>query len=194
LNYTEIVDAAIAYSMRTDPETRDMMPIFLKIVESRLNRSLHVGKMHHRAVINVQENQTYYGLPADFLAIRDIQIKDGATLHYVAPDAMNAAEKDDIYTLIADQLQIHPARQGDVIEMVYSKKLTELSDRDVTNWVSELYPDLYIFGLLVEINAFAKDGPSGEIWNSRFNSAIGSVQLNDDMNRWSGPTLQISIG
>jgi len=198
LNYQEITDAAIAYSMRTDQETRDMLPVFMQIVESRLNRSLSIGEMFHRATIDVKESQNYYGLPADFLSIRDIQIANGNTLKYVAPEVMNEAIKNsdrvDIYTIIANQIQIYPARPGDVLEVVYRRRIPPLNATDSLNWVSDTTPDLYIFGLLIEISAFAKDGPAGEIWNSRFVSAINSVQSDDDKNRWSSPSLQIILG
>lgn len=198
MNYIQIVDAAIAYSMRSDSETRAMMNVFIQIVESRLNRALSVGQMFNRAEIAVKEGQSYYGLPEGFLSLRDVQIKGRDTLRYVTPEVMNSAisqkKSEYIHTLVANQLQIHPVCVGDTLEVIYRSRLKPLNDSNEENWLSVMSPDLYIFGLLVEISAFAKDGEAGEIWNSRFNSAMASLQNDDDTNRWSSPTLSISTG
>lgn len=203
MTYDEIKAAAIAYSMRTDQETIDMMDTFLGIVESRINRSLSVGKMFNRAVINVVEGTYYYGLPEEFLSLRDIQLNDSTghvidTLNYVSPEIMNAQIRDNSpalsYTLVANQLQISNPTVDTMLEIVYRESIKPLNSVDNLNWIAELFPDVYIFGLLVEISAFAKDAPAGQVWNERLNGVLQAIQSDDDKNRWSSPSLSIRMG
>lgn len=202
MKYDEIIATAISYSMRQDQETADMMDAFLRIVESRVNRSLSVSQMFDRAMISVVGGTHYYGLPDGFMSIRDIQLNDSnnhvvGTFSYVSPEIMNAHLRDDdqalFYTLIANQLQISNPTDNTMLEVVYRQRLSPLNTVDNLNWLSDIAPDIYIFGLLVEISAFAKDGPAGEVWNDRLTGALQALQHDDDKNRWSSPSLSIRM-
>ena len=98
------------------------------------------------------------------------------------------------YTLIADQLQIMPAQENTVIEIVYYQRLVELDATNTTNWVSNFHPDLYIHGGLVEISAFNKDAAAAEIWDKRFRDTVAEVIADDQQSRWSGTPLEIHLG
>jgi hypothetical protein len=63
-----------------------------------------------------------------------------------------------------------------------------------TNWVSQTKPNLYIFGLLVEIFSYVQDGQAGQIWEQRFQQELAAVRTNDDVARWSGTPMRIVNG
>jgi hypothetical protein len=201
--YSEILDLAKSYADReNDVEINSKMDSFFRIVEARVNRSLKHQKMSSRVTINSIADQTYYGLPADFDGLREIQITDGTscvtTPSYHSPEQINnrvnGPSPGIAYNILADQLQIQPAQDGAVIELVYYQTLLPLSSGNITNWLSELYPDCYLFGLMVEINAFVKDPQTAQIWDTRFKESISEIDLNDQITRWSGPSLQVRIG
>lgn len=204
MKYSEIVDTALKYSMRTDKDTVEMMDNFLRIVESRIDRALNVSEMAHRATLTLDEDQEYFGLPSGFLALRDIQIQDGETETgpitpvYVSPERMNVVIRNNcdtpVYTLIANQLQIFPIVSGQQIEIVYSRRIPPLTESEPTNWLADTSLDAYIFGLLVEISSFAKDSAATTLWESRFSATINAIQTDDDVSRWSGPQLRIQLG
>jgi hypothetical protein len=75
----------------------------------------------------------------------------------------------------------------------YNSKLVSLSADTDTNWVSESYPDAYVFGLVVEICAFAKDAEGAAAWSARFNEVIGQM-IDGDGRRWIGPAPIIQLG
>ena len=191
--------------MRTDQDTIDMMDSFLVIVEARLNRALDIKDMYFRAVLETEEAQGYYGLPSGFMSMRDIQIEatisggDKITPVYVSPEVMNAAITrvpeyltGAVYTIIANQIQIYPAQDNQLLEVTYRKRLDALSTNTPQNWLSVQSPDAYIFGLLVEINAYAKDGESAQIWESRFSNTISVLNQQDKETKWSGGILRIN--
>ena len=207
MTYQEIINLALSYSDRSDQETGERMDDFLRVVESRVNRNIKVQKMSYRATINTVKDQQYYGLPSDFSGLRDIQINHGneaTTMYMLTPEQMNlqsrihvgaptsdGATRNVYYSIIADQIQIHPPQENNAIEIVYYKNLTPLSDVDTTNWLSNGYPDAYTFGLLVEISSFAKDPEAVAIWEQRFNQVVSEISLEDVENRWSGTPLQV---
>ena len=204
MNYQTIVDLALSYADREDTEVIDRMDGFLRMVESRINKRLQVWKMTSRAVIDMVSDQEYYGLPCDFSGMRDIEVyptdsaTDRVTPCYLNPEQMNTAilNKSDTlaYTIIADQIHITPQDTGKVLEIVYYSTLPELSAGNVTNWLSSGNPDIYVFGLLVEINSFVKDGTAADIWNARFMDELSALSLEDQNIRWSGTPLVIRTG
>jgi len=202
--YSEIKAVALAYSMRKDQETAEMMDSFLLMVESKMNRALDTKEMAYRTVLITSEDKGYYGLPDGFMSMRDIQVEteisggEKNTPIYVSPEVMNNAISINsdvlIYTIIANQIQLHPVQDNQLLEIVYRKRIPALTSKEQSNWVSIQTPDAYIFGLLVEISSFAKDAEAAQLWNSRFDEVLNTLQREDDVNRWSGPALRIQLG
>jgi len=204
MNYTEIKALALSYADREDAEVSDRLDDFISIVESRINRVLGVRKMVTRSQTTTIKDQEYYGLPADFSGIRDIEMfdilapKSRSTLKYLSPEQMNSIadlSTDFVYyTIIADQFQISPTQDGKILEIVYYQNLPPLTDVSPENWLTFYAPDAYVFGILTEINAFVKDKETANLWDTRFKETIDNLSNKDDTERWSGTAMQTRIG
>jgi len=205
MTYDEIVALALSYSDREDIEVAQAMDSFLRIVEARVNRVLHVRKMAVRAVVPTIADQEYYGLPSDFSGLRDIEIypetasNARTTMHYATPEQMNtyagvSGGTRQLYTIVADQLQIMPPKDGYLMEIVYYQKLLPLGTVNASTWLSISNPDVYVFGLLVEINSFVKDAEAKAIWDDRYKEALIDLDREDQKDRWSGTSLTIRVG
>lgn len=206
MDYTEITKLAISYSDRSDAETLARIDDFIKIAESRINKVIKTLKMSARATINTVQDQEYYGLPADFAGIRDIQLNDlngniTSTLYYRTPEKINnlnlegevvSPDEQVFYTIIADQIQVKPTQVDNVIEISYYQRLPSLNSVDANNWLSDINPEVYTFGILSEISAFVKDGQAFDFWDNRFINALDDLDSDDAEIRWSGPPLVIS--
>jgi hypothetical protein len=202
MNYTELKALALAYSDREDTEVINRIDDFLRVVEARLSRKLKVGEMSTRSITNTIAGDEYYSLPDDFAGLRDIEIKDSitstekTTLKYVTPEKSNYYSSVNMpgiyYTIVANQIQLIPAQQDNIMEVIYYKKLTPLSAAAPTNWLSINFPDCYLFGIMTEICAFVKDSESAKLWDARYVEAITEIEYDDKMTRWSGPSLQIT--
>lgn len=208
MNYNEIVDASLDYSDRlTDPELINRIDVFLRIVESRVNKVLMVQKMAIRSYLVTQADMEYYTLPNDFNGIRDVEIKDSLdatsrkTLSYLSPEQMNYVSSNSgyfdsiYYTIIANQIQVLPIQpENKILEFVYYRGVLPLSSSNLNNWLSDYYPEVYIFGLLVEISSFTKDAVAKELWDKRFKEASAELEYSDARTRWSGTALQVRVG
>lgn len=203
MNYDEIVQLALNYSDRTDADITTRMDDFLRVAESRINRKLRTMNMTSRSIVQTEADQQYYGLPYLFGGLRDIEIKNtdatkGQTLGFVTPEQMNALNNTNVsgifYTLVANQIQIYPPQDGMILEVIYYQRLDPLTPDANENWLSERYPDVYVFALLVEIEAFVKNAEGAMIWNERLKTAIDEMELEDSIDRWSGTPLTIKLG
>lgn len=203
MNYTEIKQLALGYADRQDTEVVQNIDNFIRITESRINQRLKVQKMAVRSLMLTIQGQEYYGLPPDFNGMRDIEYtmedsQERVTLEYISPkqanDYNNRYDNVRAYTIIADQLQIISAPANGIVEIVYYKKLPPLTTSDSENWVSAEYPELYTYGILVEISSFVKDVAAVQMWESRFQGVLDSMTYDDSITRWSGTTLKVRTG
>ena len=207
MNYEEIKALAISYSDRNDVEITANIDNFIRVAESRINRALKTQQMETRVSIPTIAEQEYYDLPVGFGGLRDIEIRATEddrkryTLAYISPEQMNnrSSHSDDgtykiYYTIIANQIQIMPPQDGKIMELVYYKLITALDGTNTTNWISDTYPDLYLFGILVEITSFVKDDVASSLWSDRFTSTLNEITLDDDKTSWSGTSLQSRLG
>ena len=206
MNYTDIVAAAKAYADRIDAEVSDNIDVFILMAESKINRILKTRDQSTRAFITAVELQEFYPLPTDYAGMRNLQynseIPTSSTSQthsydYMTPVLFNERRNQPFggkfyYTVIADQLQIFPALCPDqTLEMIYYQKVPNLNSESVTNWLSDNYPDIYISGIVSEIEFFVKNYEVGDAWQQRLNAALDELKSSDIEERWSGAPLLI---
>lgn len=207
MNYNDIINLALSYADRKDSGVVDNIDNFIAVAEARINRVLKVRKMSSRAIINTIDGQSYYGLPFDFSSLRNISLKttsDDITavpLKYLTPEQINTFSSAETsrtnvvaYTIVADQLQIIPPQDDKVIEIIYYQTLTNLSIESPSNWLSASNPEVYIFGIMVEISSFVKDGEAKALWDARFKEELSLIIEDDAVSKYSGTLLTIKIG
>lgn len=209
MNLKQIKESAQGYVDRYDQELVGAIPGFLKVVESKINSALKTGEQSVRAQIWLERDKEYYGLPSDWGGFRDVELVHkgsqslnegtgyhpvgGQTLIYVNPEQMNGTsrrERQRYYTVIANQIQVAPPTDNQILEVVYYQRVPALSQDTDTNWLSDKHPDCYIFGLCAEICAFCKDAVGFELYKMRFAEAIADIAMDDQVTRWSGPSLR----
>jgi len=211
MNYSQITTIALAYSDRQDQAVIDMIPYFISMVESRINRLLVIEDMSIRYQFP-EPNPTdgRYTLPSDFSALQDIAIVNlttptsRTTLALINPEQMNTATNTTnvdnslkhFYNILANQLIIQPVvTDGEKqLEIVYYGNIIPLTQFNTENWISINHPDLYINGIMVEINAFIKDANATSLWDARFKEVIDELEEADNVLVYSGTPLQTRIG
>lgn len=205
MNFKEIKETAKAYVDRYDNELETLTPALTRIVEGKINNALKTGEQSVRGQIWLERDQEYYGLPSDWGGFRDVEIiqdgkKTGRTLTYLAPEEMNklhrsndGSRRNNYYTVIANQIQVAPPTDNEVLEVVYYQRLPALVNDDDSNWLTEKNPDAYVFGLCTEMAAFAKDDGAFQIYDMRFKETLGQITQDDQVTRWSGPALMVQV-
>ena len=206
MNLKEIIKAAQAYCDRYDEEMESTMPSFVKVVEGKINNALRTGDQAVRSQIYLERENEYYGLPSDWGGARDVEILEagkqhGRTLTYLAPEEMNKLSRSpnrtyprhNYYTIIANQIQVAPPSDNEILEIVYYQRLPALTNDEDINWLTEKNPDAYIFGLCTEISVFAKDVMSYETYKNRFAESLMDITMEDQITRWSGPSLRVQV-
>lgn len=212
MDYAGIVSTALAYSDRaTSIPVSSNMDNFLRIVESRVNRQLLIMRMSSTVYTPIDTTQLQpfrYALPDDFLAERSIRITQLETPSYSNvlllvnheqfSNIQNNVSSLPVYMLISGFIQINPVPVNAVdatyiLEINYFKGVPAIIS-GATNWLSQYYPDIYIFGLMVEINSFVKDAETTAMWDARFQGALSELSNFDNKAVYSGTPITTKVG
>lgn len=205
MTYQELVDAARAYADRQDIEVDANLDVFVTMAESRINRTLKISKQSHRMYTRTVNGQEYYKLPPDYNGMRALQFNTGAvdaedsathTVTYVTPvymaELQSAAQQDDkyYYTIVSGQIQVFPTfPSAGTIEIIHYRRMIHLSPDSPTNWMSMDNPDIYLAGLLAEIESFVKNFDIATMWDSKMTRMIEELRLDNEESLWAGNSL-----
>jgi hypothetical protein len=208
MNYTELVEAAKQYSDRQDIEVTSNFGIFFKMVEAKINRLLKTREQSMRLFTPTVSVYEYYPLPADFAGMRSIQLNNdlpsnahkSKPLEYVTPEVMsikrNSLETSVkvFYTIVSNQIQIAPKQAaGQTLEISYYQKVPAITETEPENWLSISHPDIYLSGLIAEIEIFAKNYEVGKSWYDRMALAIDELENTSDQETWTGAPLVMRV-
>jgi hypothetical protein len=192
MNYTELQSSIASFLNRQDLTA--VIPTFVTMVESGLNRTLRHRSMLSRATASLDTDFTT--LPADFLEAKNIQLNTTpvTSLKFVSIEYADVLKTDSTgqpqyYTLVGDTLEVVPAPDtAYTVELVYYKKIPPLADNS-TNWLLTMYPDVYLYGALMQASPYLKNDERLSVWGSLYTSAIADLNLSSDKAEFSGAAL-----
>lgn len=199
MNYSELQSTAFEYADCTvDTSTTAQYDNFLRLVEARLNRTTFTREQEGESYSTLVADTYIYALPDDFGRLRNIGVKaelstPAEVAVFVPPEfydnyvASNGEVK--VYSTYGNNVKVWPVVDGEILEILYYKKIPALTAVAPTNWVSANHPDLYLYGLLVEICSFRKDWETSKTWEERFISTIVLLSEQNERTKWSGPQL-----
>jgi hypothetical protein len=156
------------------------IPDFVALFEAAANRRLRVRQMEISATLTPADGAA--ALPADYLMWRRVTWTGGRRreLDYVHPSYLQAAfdaaaGTPRVFTIEGATLKIRPI-DGGALELDYFQKIPALSDAQPANWLLAAHPDLYLFGALVEAEAFNKDADKAALWKLRRDEILAEIE------------------
>jgi hypothetical protein len=185
--YTQLTTSIEDWLERADLTTR--VPDFVALAEAKFNRELFVPLMEGRSVTSVDIASTdpeFISLPVDFQSMRRIRLKSvtgkpclefksGTQMDEYRYGVSNVSGHPRYFTIMGSEIELLPTPDANyVLEMVYRKTIPPLAS-NTNNWLLVAYPDVYLYGSLVEAAPFLSDDPRLPIWMASFQAAINSL-------------------
>ena len=171
---------------------------FIRLAESRFNRILRLRAMERKEKTDTVGGQSNYKLPNDFLQGREFRLNQNPTvsMQYITPEIYESWNLGQglpkFYTIVADELKLGPVPSDEIeMEMLFYGKVPSLGSTRPTNWILLNAPDIYLYGSLLEAEAFLQNDPRIQLWKQGFDTAIADLQLQDDKDRHSASSLVI---
>ncbi|VIO73893.1 phage adaptor protein [Bradyrhizobium ivorense] len=193
---TTIVDqpslvAAIVEYLARDQDTTltARIPTFIQLFEAKMNRSLFVRQMELRATAVTNPTLTeaeFIALPTDFQSMRRMRLTSvtgkpflefKSTLQMDEWRLQNADVHGQprYFTIFGNEIEFAPTPDGVyTVEMVYRQVIPPLSS-NLTNWLLQLAPDLYLYGALMEAAPYMKEDPRIQTWGAGLVSALSDL-------------------
>jgi hypothetical protein len=188
VNYAGIQAAVAAYSHRDDLTA--LMPTFVELAETRLNRSLRIAEMEKTATTSAVSEFTQ--LPLDFQSVRYVT-SGGRPLQYQMPERMaqQVAEgwvpNPGIYTIQDMQIRLLPAPSVAApiaLQIVYYADIPSLVANG-SNWLADAYPDVYVSAMMVEVCTYTKD-PESAVWERRLEDRLLAMRAQSQQMLFGG--------
>ena len=196
--YSELKTAVENWLDRDDLTAR--VPEFIVLCEARFNRALRIRAMETKESASTVAGQRGLALPTGYIQMRNLQINSNpiTPMQYVTPEIYDrlyggtSTGTPEFYTILSDEIQLGPTPASvQTIEMLFYKKFDALSDVTTTNWMITNAPDAYLYGALLEAEAFVGNDPRIQLWAKGFETATNSLQEQDNKDRHSGSALRV---
>lgn len=197
--YVELRAAIKNYLARNDLD--DMIPTFVAMAEAHMQQNLTLRVMERIATHTLAAGQDNVALPDRrepgnwdvYLNMREVAL-DGhprVNLQYVAPDTYtdmigSVDGRPRAYTIVGRHLYFAPAAgEGETVILTYYAQIPPLSDKQPTNEVLLLHPNLYLYGALWESAVYTRESSQESVWKERFNMVATNIQYADRQARFS---------
>lgn len=194
--YDDLVAAVDGWLDRDD--LSELVPSFVSLAESRLNRLLRVPAMETRATITATDEAV--DLPSDLLRIRSVYVSGtpNRALNPVSIDALpstysGAAGIPQSYAISGSTIYLAPPPASDTdLVITYWEKIPALGNVTQTNWLITRHPDVYFYGTLLAAEAYLANDNRLPIWTAAFENAIAEIQDEGNKDRYGGTPRMLS--
>lgn len=191
-NYTELQASIGTWMNRSDLSA--IIPDFVRLFEARANRELRVTDMEE-ALSSTPLVSGGASLPTGFLAFKELRF-DGTPNYTLQPKSLewirgqiaNSTSTAQYFAVTKSTVQCWP--ETGPIKGTYYKEIPALASNS-TNWLLTSYPDLYLFGSLVEAAIYLQDDASLAKFAPRVVALLDDVQKADDRNQFDGGILAV---
>ena len=193
--YSELKTSIANYLNRSD--LTSVIPDFITLAESKLNRALRLRTMQKRVSTTTTANDPFVDVPNDYLESVQffVDSNPNTILDYVNPTEIeldNTREttgKPKQYTIVGNEFQLNPIPDiSYTLKLTYFAKIPSLSDSNVTNYLLTNYPQLYLYGSLLEAQPYILNDERIPVWMGLYNEAIQLINRDDEQGRYSGRT------
>jgi hypothetical protein len=192
--YAALQAAVADYLARSDLTSQ--IPDFITLNESRMNKVLRTR--YQETVSTITIDAATEALPTDFLEARTFVLSSSpnVVLEFMSPTdlettyASGAAGRPLNFAIIGSNFKFGPTPDATYSgSLTYYAKIPALSDSNTTNWLLTNYPDLYLYGTLMEAAPFCASDDRIPIWMGLYDRAIAGLSQADERARWNGSPL-----
>ena len=180
-NYTDLTTSIASWLKRSDLTAN--IPDFINMAESYMNDDLRLRSMIAEADITPSQVNTYVDLPDGFIEAIAFVDDQGYKLEQIHHDQLQRVglyrlrEKPEFYSVTSKINFNRVATSALTYVMTYYKGLDLATDS--TNAVMTKYPNLYLYGSLIQAEPFLKNDKRMTTWHSLYEKAMKKANNRD---------------
>jgi hypothetical protein len=188
--YSELQTAVGNWLGRSDLTSR--IPEFISLAEAKLNRVLKSQAQETKST-SFSITAEYVNVPSDFIESRNFYVTStdpDIALQYMAPDEMSrysSTGKPKFYAVVGSQFRFAPAPDGTYTStLIYYAKLPALASNS-TNWLLTSHPDAYLYGSLLEAEAYGANDQRVGLWKQGYDQVVAEINGVSQRGRYGAP-------
>ena len=187
-NRASLKQAIENWSHRTDLSS--VIDSFIQLAENDIDKRLMLRTNELRATATMDTTSRFLALPERFLKMRRLTLVNGSLnyeIEYRGTESMtvqDAAGRPRYFT-VTSQLEFDRVPDSAyTLEMSYFSQLTPLTETNTTNNVLSDYPDVYLWGSLVQLSIWERDTEQLQIFQSKYDLAIDHANKQERKGRY----------
>lgn len=187
-NYADLKAAVSTWSKRQDVE--DKIDDFILLCETEIYSNevepLRIRAMQDEETSTTSTSVRTQALPTDFISTRRFDLVIGnerPTLTYQTPETLYLKDGTGqptaftvtdtiVYDIVPDQAYTY--------NLTFFKKLTGLSTSNTTNAIITTYPNVYLYGCLMQLFGWAEEDGEFQKYQNKFYAAISAANSTDE--------------
>lgn len=189
--YTNLQASILSWAHRTgDATLTAMLPDFITLCEARISRDLKPIGGEFEVELAMVPNSRYVAVPALFQYPINLWLKawlPRQQLTWLLPEQMpaytNVPSYPQYWAIDGKNIAFDvPAQSAFPFDFRYAGDLV-LSDANPTNYTFSRYPDLYLWGSLVELCTFTEEDARISLFEQRYQEALKDSKSQENANR-----------
>ena len=187
MNYGELKTAVLEYMHRDDLQPQ--IELFVQLAHSRIMRDIRSRGMIEDETLTMTTNPQ--PLPEGLLDLRELGSVNGNpryTLRSVGRSQIerysNGSGRPQVYSMIGKNVEIAPYSEGIELRIIYYKAFPFFTNDEDTNSILEQFPDLYLYGTLIEANKFIQDAEQRMVAIEFYQTERETVNMEETSSRY----------
>lgn len=150
---------------------------------------------------------SYIPVPQDYISMQDFRVLgvpppgrlDVLTTSQMNDQRMILPEQDLplFYSVIGREMELLPAPDIQyTVQMVYYSEIPPLGDaagQNQTNWLLELYPNIYYYGALMQAAPYLKDDARIAVWQNLYERLADKIEVSNGRGQFSGAPMRMRV-
>lgn len=190
--FSELTDAITAEIDRDD--VADQVPNWVRLTEAdvtaRLREAGGVRQMICRSTAQISTE--YFKVPSDFgglKALSIISVSPQVSLQFTDASEMRLFKQRDSsagqprrYAIVGREFQLYPPPDGPyTLELLVYEDIPQLGDNVPANWLLTRFPNVYLYGALMQGALFLGGDPRLKDWSDAYVAGVEGIKRLDLM-------------
>ncbi|MDE2100268.1 MAG: hypothetical protein KGL39_23660 [Patescibacteria group bacterium] len=174
-----------------------LIPDFIALAEARMNGDIRSRSMETKTSLAVTSGNNIVATPSDMLEMRRIQVigSPNTVLDYRSPDEIASDYQTgqtgtpQVFTVIGANLELQPIPDAAyTLELSYIQRIPSLSASNTTNWLLTNWPNVYLFGALIQAQPYMINDPRIATFEKFYQDGVNAI---NSIDWYSGSTMQV---
>lgn len=192
--YSELKSSIADFLNRSD--LTSVIETFVDLAEAQISRDVRHWRQEVRVTTTL--NERFENVPSDWLLTKNMYLDDGASIEYASVAEIarqrvasgDEAGKPRLYSINSGQFEFFPQPDDPYdLTMVYVARIPELVDDDDTNWLLTYYPDVLLYGSLMQSAPYLKEDERVGVWAQLYSAAVANLNNDSNTAAYSGGPL-----